>query len=166
MTSKKDFTPEEWTMLLLAPVQTGMAVLLASKSGLIGTAKEAMALYNATNKRVAQQYANNSLIQALLTENNQQEEKQIFQKISSYINDEKARQQLRLEAIQTARNVSLLLTRTVSSQEADGYKRWLMDVAAKVANASTENGRAISEPERIMMREIADALGIASSSTP
>ena len=116
MTSKADFTSQEWTMLLLAPVQTGMAVLLASSSGLIGTAKEAMTLYNATNKRVAQQYPNNSLIQALLTSDNGPEEKQVFQKVKTYMSYEKARQQVKPETIQACRNIAMLLSQKVPSQ--------------------------------------------------
>ena len=159
MTSKADFTSQEWTMLLLAPVQTGMAVLLASSSGLIGTAKEAMTLYNATNKRVAQQYPNNSLIQALLTSDNGPEEKQVFQKVKTYMSDEKARQQVKPEAIQVCRNIAMLLSQKVPSQEAEGYKQWLLDVSSKVASASSENGHRISDAERVTLKEIADALG-------
>lgn len=166
MTSKADFTPQEWTMLLLAPVQTGMAVLLSSSSGLIGTAKEAMALYNATNKRVAQQYPQNSLIQELLSSNNDQEDKHVFQKVKAYISDNKARQQVKPEALQTCRNIAMLLSQRVSPQEAEGYKQWLMDVSTKVASASSENGHAINDAERMTLKEIADALGTVQTPTP
>lgn len=159
MTSKTDFTSQEWTMLLLAPIQTGMTVLLASSSGLIGTAKEAMTLYNATNKRAAQQYPNNSLIQALLSSDNGSEEKQVFQKVKTYISDEKARQQVKPEAIQACRNIAMLLSQRVPSQEAEGYKQWLLDVSSKVASASSENGHTVSDAEKMTLKEIADALG-------
>ncbi len=166
MTSKADFTSQEWTMLLLAPVQAGMAVLLASRSGLIGTAKEAMALHNATNKRVAQQHPNNSLIQTLLSSDNDQEEKLVFQKVKAYISDDKARQQIKPETLQTCRNVAMLLAQRVSPQEAEGYKQWLMDVSTKVASASSEHGQTISDAERMTLKEIAAALGTVQMPTP
>lgn len=153
-------------MLLLAPVQSGMAVLLSSSSGLIGTAKEAMALHNATNKRVAQQYPNNSLIQALLSSDNSQEEKHVLQKVKAYISDSKARQQVKPEAVLTCRNVALLLSQKVPPQEAEGYKQWVMDVSTKVASASSENGHAINDAERMTLKEIADALGTVQMPTP
>lgn len=166
MTSKADFTPQEWTMLLLAPIQSGMAVLLSSKSGLIGTAKEAMALYNATNKRAAQQHSRNSLIQALLSGDNGQEEKLLFQKVKAYMSDEHARRQAKPEALQACHNIALLLSQKVPPQEAEGYKQWLMDVSTKVASASSENGRAINDAERMTLKEIADALGTVQTPAP
>ena len=54
MTTKSDFTEEEWTRVVRAPLVAGLAISLADPGGPIEMAKESMAsLKNATNPPAA-----------------------------------------------------------------------------------------------------------------
>src|SRR5262245_33293107 len=44
MSNKNDYSPEEWKAITGAPVAAGMFVALSDKSGLVGIAKEALAV--------------------------------------------------------------------------------------------------------------------------
>jgi hypothetical protein len=159
-----NYTPEERTMLQLVPFEAGIAVLLSSPSGMIGTAQEAVALYNSMKQSAAEQYPRNALIQDLLTGDTKEAKSQIQQKVGTYIKDEAARPQAKPEAIQMCRNVAVLLARKSPPQEAEEYKKWVMDVSAKVAEAATEEGQQVSPAEQATMNEIGQALNVTPSS--
>ncbi len=161
-----NYTPEERTMLQLVPFEAGVAVLLSSPSGMIGTAQEALALYNSMKQSAAEQYPRNALIQDLLTGDTKEAKSQMQQKAGTYIKDEAARQQAKPEAIQMCRNVAVLLARKSPPQEAEEYKKWVMDVSDKVANAAAEQeGQQVSPAEQATMNEIGQALNVAPSSS-
>ena len=138
----------------MAPVQAGVAVLMSSKSGFIGTAQEMMALYNATNKGIASRYANNTLIQSLLASESMNEYKEIMQKVSSYVSDRNAAPRIKGEVMQTCHDAAQILMQKSNPQEASEYKQWIMDVCNQVANAASEGGQKVSAIEEATIREI------------
>ena len=48
----------------------------------------------------------------------------------------------------------------VPADEALGYKKWVLAIGLKVAEASKEHGVAVSHPEKVALSEISAALGI------
>jgi hypothetical protein len=164
MSNRADYTSEEWKELLLAPVQTGIALMVSEKSGFFGTAQEALALYKSTNESAAKQYPNNALIQDLLSSESKEENKHIFQKVGMYIKDKAARQQVKPEAMQICDDVARILAQKASPNEAEEYKRWLLDVSEGVAKAATEEGKQISPAEAATMKEFDNALHTNPSS--
>jgi len=163
MAGSANYTPEERLMLQLVPFQAGVAVLVSAPSGLIGTVQETSTLFNSISKSAAQRYPRNSLIQDLLTGDTQEANKLMRQKIGMYTKDEAARKQAKQEAIQICRNVAVLLAQKSSPQEAEEYKKWVMDVCTKVASATAEEGQRISPAEEATIREIAQALNVTPS---
>src|SRR5215472_9675993 len=133
MNYSQSFNEQEITTLLLAPVEAGIAVLLSSHDNLIGTAQEVFALYNATNKKVAQQYPNNGLIQELLMGNHKEADQKVIQQADTYIKDASARDNAKADALATCQKAATLLTRA-NPQDAQGYKQWLVDVTTHVAS--------------------------------
>src|SRR5690242_12178228 len=73
-----NYNQQEIATLLLAPIEAGIATMLSSKDNLVGSAQELFALYQATNKKVAQQYPNNGLIQELLAGEHKEVDQQVF----------------------------------------------------------------------------------------
>jgi hypothetical protein len=69
-------------------------------------------------------------------------------------------------ALDLCRRVASVLQTKVSAEEADGYKRWLLGVGQRVAEASKEGGVLgfggvlVSESEADALSEIAAALEI------
>ncbi|MBO0782171.1 MAG: hypothetical protein J2P37_25410, partial [Ktedonobacteraceae bacterium] len=108
-TQQTNFTPNEWTSLLLAPIEAGTAVLLSGHSGMVGTTQEMIALYKATNKSAAQQYPGNRLVQSVLNDESKEARSAMTQKVSSYITDQSARQNVKNEALHTCQEVSSTL---------------------------------------------------------
>lgn len=158
MSNRSSYTSQEWKTLLLAPVQSGIAVMLSEKSGFIGTAQEMVALYKEINKNAAQHYTNNPLVQALLSSDNTDEYKAVVSQIANYIKDASARQKVETEAVQTCHNASEILKQKATPQEAEGYKKWLMEVCNNIAVSATEQGQKVSPAEEREMRTIASAL--------
>jgi hypothetical protein len=64
MTTKSDYSDEEWQLLIDVPILAGLAVMMSGKSGL-GTMKEAVSLTQNTLSG-AQEYPNVELIRAIV----------------------------------------------------------------------------------------------------
>jgi hypothetical protein len=48
----------------------------------------------------------------------------------------------------------------VPPEEGLAYKKWVLAIGLKVAEAAKENGVAVSDPEKAALAEISSALGI------
>jgi uroporphyrinogen-III synthase len=48
----------------------------------------------------------------------------------------------------------------VSPEEGLAYKKWVLAIGMKVAEAAKENGVAVSDPEKAALSEISTALGV------
>jgi hypothetical protein len=76
--------------------------------------------------------------------------------------------QARSHALDALRSAAALADKKASA-DADGYKRWLLEVSTRVANASKEGGflgfggTLVSEQEEAALRDTASALGIQKS---
>ena len=138
MTTKADYTAEEWEVLLRAPVVVGLAVVAASPSGPIGVVQEM------------------SAIGRILGEEPQGAE-----------TPAQSLEELKAHALQTCREVSALLARKAPASEADSVKRWLLTVARRVAEAAKEGGVLgiggvrVSAAEQATLAEVAAVLEVA-----
>ena len=154
-----NFNQQELATLLLAPVEAGIAVLLSSKENLIGTAQEMYSLYQSTNKRVAQNYPNNGLIQELLAGQHKEVDQQVFSQVGTYVKDESARQHAKEDALATCQKAASLLTKA-DPRDAQGYKQWVLDVSTQVANAAGAAGQKVSPEEAATIQEITRVINI------
>jgi hypothetical protein len=157
MTSKVDFTADEWKSLISSMPMVGMAVAAASPSGPFGVVKEMMSV-GMTIADIVQRGSNNSLITAV-------------------VEDLKARgtrpeaptgisspEQAKTAALAHLTSVGALVDGKASAEEAKEFKQWLLDLGHKVAEASTEGGFfgfggvKVSDAEKAMLLEIGTAL--------
>ena len=160
MSVKDKFTPEEWKSLLKAPMLSAYAVAGAAPSKQEDFAREMAAVAEGVfegEHRAAQ----DSLLREVIADivaNAEDDQRGQTEKLA--LDEVKAR------ALSTCREAASTLEAKVSSEEAYEYKRWVLVVAKKVAEAAKEGGmfgfggEQISESEIATINEIGEAINI------
>ena len=159
MTTRADFTDEEWARLERAPIVAGMAISLADPGGPIEVVKETMA----TIKSVVEPSASGDrgelvdAVAASVAEKTRRREKPL--------GDFKPRGALAGEEIlDELRAVNELLTQKATPEEAAAFREWLLAAAKAAAEAAKEGGflgfhaQRVSEGEQRMLDKLAEVL--------
>jgi hypothetical protein len=160
MSSKEDFTPDEWDELIKAPMVVSYSVMGAAPSGGIGLVKEMKAVADAIFDSGEMAPAG-SLIQTVVNEI-----KTDATNRSHGAKETISAGEIKVRALESCRNVARILQSKTTEEEANGYKRWLLSIAKSVAEASKEGGflffggTRVSDSETAALTEIASALGI------
>jgi hypothetical protein len=160
MTTKADYTAEEWALLRKAPLIMAAAVIVSDLSGAIGVAREFLSMAEAVEE-TGQRHDTNELVAALVADLQapqaaQAEETEDITDIS----------EARAKALAESREIAALLARTAPPAEAEGFKRWMLSIARRVSEAAREGGvlgigsKLVSEKEMAMIDELAAALGV------
>jgi hypothetical protein len=163
MSTKTNFTLEEWETLRNAPHLAAAAVMMAGRSGILGSLKEALT--------IAQRfYESSSSAQALIKALSAQDETRAGQEfVSGQVSLREAAQapeKLRRLAVEKCQAAVALLNQKGEAGEADAYKRWVMDTAQGVANAAKEGaflglgGERVSEAEEVVLKALTAALQV------
>ena len=156
MTSKQDFTDEEWTRIRRAPLVAGVAISLADPGGPIEVAKESMATLRSATLPPSQEELLASValdVQALA------------QHKQNPLGDFKPRggQQV----LEELRGVNELVTAKATPQEAEAFRRWQVAAAHAAADAAKEGGfmgfgaEQVSAGEQRMLDQVRGVLGTA-----
>ncbi len=149
MTAKADYTEDEWRLLREAPTSAGMLVIEADRGGMIReTFSLAKAYADARREHGASQ-----LLDDLVAEKPEVDRTR-FESVED----------LRSSLLQHIRDAVELLRRKASPEELAEYRRFVENVAARVAEAHREgfmgmSGERVSEAERKALEEIAAAAG-------
>ena len=138
MVSKADFTPEEWKTVLSSPMLASMAVTLAEPSGLWGILKEGMAsgraLLDASNDANASGIAK-AIVADIGDAAGRTDAREAMKAQFSGKSPEEMKRQILVGLSEAARVVD-----AKAPAEARAFKAWLVDLARKVAEASSEGG--------------------------
>jgi hypothetical protein len=167
MTTKANFTADEWGRILASPMVAGMAITAADPSGVWGLLKEGMAggwaLLEARQDAQA-----NPLVRAV-AEGFATSEGRTAARTSLQARFKGASMSvLKDTAIGELKAVSGVLE-AKAPQDAAAFKAWLQEIAQKAAEAGTEGGFlgfggvAVSEAEKATLAEISAALGGTAS---
>ncbi|MGH8511629.1 MAG: hypothetical protein ACREU9_11405 [Gammaproteobacteria bacterium] len=165
MTKQSEFTEEEWRYIVSGPPMVGVAVAAASLSGPIGMMKEMLALGMALGQ-VAERGSPNALITAVVKD--LKERTTAPQAPPELLS---APHVAKEHALSHLGEVSQILYRKVSDAEAEEFKRWLVTLGERVAEAAKEGGvlgfggELVSDEERSALRQIAFALGLPATTT-
>ena len=156
MTTKADFTDEEWARLVRAPVVAGMAISLADPGGPIEAIKETTAtMKSAMEPPQAEGQAE------LVDEVAKSFAEQVRQR-QRPLGDFKPRGALAGEQIlDELRAVNELVTEKASPDEAAAFRDWLLTAARRSSEAAKEGGFMGFNAERVSKgeREMLDKLG-------
>jgi hypothetical protein len=133
MTEKTNFTTEEWEQLIAAPISASVYVMVSDPS-ITGLIKEMKAMAT-TMKETAPPAAAQGLIQEVLEfieKNAKNKEKIEIPELQNQANID--------ALLKNLEKTALILDAKTTPEEATGYKKWILDVAQAVANASKEGG--------------------------
>jgi hypothetical protein len=147
MTGKTDFTEEEWDLVLEGPPGAGMAVLTAERGG---TFRETFAMGKAYTEARKQHGASRLLDEITAAK----------PKIDRTRHGSAG--ELKQHVLQRLRDATALLEGKATPEEVDDYRRFVLAVAEKVAEAHSEGGTEVSDAERAAIGEISAALGTAA----
>jgi hypothetical protein len=141
MTGKSDFTQEEWDLVREGPPAAGMVALTAEHGG---TFRETWALAK-TYSVARKEHGESELLDALV------DEKPEMNRYSSP-------QELEEVGLGRLSEAVTLLKQKATPEEVAGYKRFVLDVAERVAEAHKEQGGQVSAAERAAIEKITASL--------
>jgi len=156
MTAKADFNAEEWSQVAEAPPIAGLIVITAQRGGTIRETMQ-MAKYWTAER---EQHGDNELLDALLASRPEVNPKQ-FENAEA----------LRSGGLEKLRAAVALLESKATPEEVEGYKRFTIGLAQRVAEADKSGGvlgvggERVSANEATALGEIADALGTEPPTT-
>jgi len=143
MTSKSDFTPEEWRQILEAPPSAGMIVVTAQRGG---SFRETIAMAKAYVE-ARQQHGQSELLDEIVAAKPERDHTHFH-----------SADELKQHGLRSLRDSVALLEQKATAEEVDDYRRFVVTLAHKVAAAHREHGGEISESEQAAIDEITNAL--------
>jgi len=163
MSTKTNFTLEEWATLRNAPHLAAAAVMIAGRSGILGSLKEAFTIAQRFSESSSSDHA---LIKALSAQDETKAGQEFVYSQVSLREAAQAPEKLRRLAVEKCQAAVTLLNQKGEAGEADTYKRWVMDMAQKVANAAKEGaflgfgGERVSDAEEAVLNDLTAALHV------
>ena len=144
MTGKADFTQQEWSLVLEGPPSAGMIVVTAQRGG---TIRETVAIAKAYVE-ARQQHGESELLDEIVAAKPELDHTRYH-----------SVEDLKQHGLQHLRDAVELLERKATPGEVEGYRRFVLTLADKVASAHREGGTSVGEAERAAIAEISTSLG-------
>jgi hypothetical protein len=144
MTGSSAFTPDEWKVVLEGPPSAGLIVITAQRGG---TFRETISMAKAYTE-ARQSHGSSELLDEIVSAKPHVDH-------TRYSSPDELKQ----AGLQRLRDAVGRLEAKATSEEAEEYKRFVVTLAEKVANAHRESGdSAVSDAERAAIEEIRGAL--------
>jgi hypothetical protein len=149
MTGKADFNEEEWKLLREAPTSAGMLVIASDRGGSIRESFSMAKAYTDARK----EHGASQLLDDIVSEKPEVDRTRFG-----------SEEELRDNLLQHIRDAVALLQQKATPEEVDEYRRFLMTVANRVAEARKEgfmgmSGERVSDEERQAIADVAEAAG-------
>jgi hypothetical protein len=169
MTTKADYTPEEWQAIMQAPMQAAIVVMLASPSGPIGVIQETVAVSRMLAATM-QTPGSNALLNAMAAELKDEEGRKIAAPPRPEAGADLA--VYKANALEGVKRAAAIVSAKAPADEAAGFRAWLVQAASAVAQAAREGGflgiggTQVTPEERAAVAEVATALGVDAPAQP
>jgi hypothetical protein len=152
MTAEGDFTEQEWKLVLQGPPSAGMIVITAQRGGSLRESFSMAKAYSDARK----EHGESELLDAIAATKPEMDRTRYH-----------SAEELKEHCLQHIREAVGLLEQKADGDEVEQYKRFVITLAQRVAEAHKEgflglSGERVSESERAAIDEIAAALGTAS----
>jgi hypothetical protein len=157
MTSRADFTDEEWARLGRAPLVAGMAISLADPGGPIEAAKESSAALR-TLLEAARDGGFGEFVQAVAHDAAAMAQR----RMNPMAGFAPGRRHAREGILDELRAVSALLREKLAPEDADQFREWIKAASQRAALAAKEGGflgiggELVSEREQQMLDTLAE----------
>ena len=149
MTGKADFSAEEWDVVLEGPTSAGMIVTTAERGGSIREAFSMAKAYTEARK----EHGESELLDEIVTAKPETDHTRY-----------KTPEELKAASLKHISDAVALLESKATSDEVDEYKKFILGLAQRVAEARKEgfmglSGDRVSDDEQTAIGEISGALG-------
>jgi exonuclease III len=157
MTTKADFNAEEWEQILQAPALAGLVVITAQRGGTIRESVQMAKAYTEARK----EHAGSDLLSEIVAHPPTVDTRQF-----------ESAEQLRSEGLQRIRDAVALLEPKAEPGDVEAYKRFVLTVAERAAEATKSGGvlgiggERVSDAESAALDELAAALGTERGTAP
>jgi hypothetical protein len=157
MSTKTDYSAEDWKAISSAPVAAGLFLTLSDASGPVGIMKEAMAVGKAISESASGDVPD--IVKALAENVKSGQGRPDLPDVAA--GDRAKTKNALIDGIKKA----VQAVESKSPGEVAGFKAWLVSVATKVAQASKEGGflgiggTLVSREEEEALKQLADILG-------
>ena len=142
MSGKADFTPGEWTTVVQGPATAALIVITAEHGGAF---RETLALTQGYVE-ARKQHGESELLDEIVSA------RPALDRTHYGSPDE-----LKTAGLQHLRSATELLQQKATAAEVDAYKRFVLDLAQRVAAAHKEHGTSVSPAEQAALDEISAA---------
>ena len=143
MTSKSDFSSEEWQVILEAPPSAGMIVITAQSGGMF---RETIAMAKAYAE-ARQQHGQSELLDEVVSAKPESDH-------TRYHSEDELKQ----HGLQHVRDAVEVLERKAMPAEVEEYRKFIINLTHRVAVAHREHGQDITEAEQAAIDDIAAAM--------
>ena len=158
MTTKSDFSDEDWTRIVRAPFVAGMAISLADPGGPIEAAKESMAtMKSATNPPSREQLLTEVALDLQAMVQQHQNPLKGFRP--------NAGSDVGAQVLDELRVVQAAVAAKATPEETAAWGQWLLATAQAAANAAKEGGfmgfgaELVSQGEQSMLDQLRSVVG-------
>jgi hypothetical protein len=152
MTGKADFTAEEWEQVVSAPPAAGLLVATAQRGGTFRESFSIAKAYTEARKR----HGESELLDEISSAKPELDVKRYG-----------STEELQQDVLRRIGEAVALVERKAGPEQAQAYRRFIVDLAERVAEAHKEGfmglgGERVSDAEREALAKIEDAAGLES----
>jgi hypothetical protein len=159
VTTKADYTPEEWELLKEVFFTTASLVIMVSPNNLLGIFKEARTIWKAIEEIA--KIDNCQLVQAIINDKTPEDEKKLDAETEEVTGGAVVK-----DVLNNCRQVAVILAAKATPEEAHDYKKQVLAICTKTASAAVEpgggflgfGGKRINEKEDSAIKLVATAL--------